>query len=127
MHDLSRGRIVVTGGAGLIGSAIVWSLNRRGIDDILIVDRLDTTEKWKNLVPLRFGDYLDADDFELQILDDPTAFADVRTVFHMGACSSTTEADADYLIRNNYEYTKRLAGWAIDRGVRMVYASSAAT
>ncbi|MDQ2992693.1 MAG: ADP-glyceromanno-heptose 6-epimerase [Candidatus Eremiobacteraeota bacterium] len=127
MHDLSRGRIVVTGGAGLIGSAIIWALNRRGIDDILVVDRLDTTEKWKNLVPLRFADYLDADDFELHILDDAGAFADVRAIFHLGACSSTTEADADYLIRNNYEYTKRLAGWAIERGVRMVYASSAAT
>ncbi len=127
MHDLSRGRIVVTGGAGLIGSAIIWALNRRGIDDILVVDRLDTTEKWKNLVPLRFADYIDADDFELHILDDAGAFADVRTVFHLGACSSTTEVDADYLIRNNYEYTKRLAGWAIERDVRMVYASSAAT
>jgi len=109
MHDLSRGRIVVTGGAGLIGSAIIWTLNRRGFDDILVVDRLDATEKWKNLVPLRFSDYLDADDFELQLLDDAGAFGDVRTVFHLGACSSTTETDADYLIRNNYEYTKHLA------------------
>jgi len=127
MHDLSRGRIVVTGGAGLIGSAIIWTLNRRGFDDILVVDRLDATEKWKNLVPLRFSDYLDADDFELQLLDDAGAFGDVRTVFHLGACSSTTETDADYLIRNNYEYTKHLASWAISRGIRMVYASSAAT
>src|ERR1700674_757855 len=91
MHDLSRGRVVVTGGAGLIGSAIVWALNLWGVDDVLIVDRLDTSEKWKNLVPLRYRDYVDADDFEERILRQPAAFADARTVFHMGACSSTTE------------------------------------
>jgi ADP-L-glycero-D-manno-heptose 6-epimerase len=119
MHDLTRGRIVVTGGAGFIGSAIVWALNLRGIDDILIVDRLDSTEKWKNLVPLRYRDYADAD--ELTSLDG------VAAVFHLGACSSTTESDAAFLMRNNYEYTKRLAHMATARDARFVYASSAAT
>jgi ADP-L-glycero-D-manno-heptose 6-epimerase len=127
MHDLSRGRIVVTGGAGLIGSAIVWALNRRGISDILVVDRLDTSEKWKNLVPLRFSDYLDADEFEERIAQKGASPAGFGTVFHMGACSSTTETDAAFLMRNNYEYTKHLAHWAVEHGIRFVYASSAAT
>ncbi|MGZ3498610.1 MAG: ADP-glyceromanno-heptose 6-epimerase [Vulcanimicrobiaceae bacterium] len=127
MHDLSRGQLIVTGGAGLIGSALIWALNRRGIDDILLVDRLDKSEKWRNLVPLRYADYLDADDFEQQILEQPGAFDGVTAVFHLGACSATTETDAAYLMRNNYAYTKHLAHWAAKRGIRFVYASSAAT
>lgn len=126
MHDLSCGRIVVTGGAGLIGSAIVWLLNRRGLDDILVVDRLDASEKWKHLVPLRFADYLDADELERRTAAG-RGLGDVRTIFHLGACSSTTENDAAFLLRNNYEYTKHLALWAIDQDARFVYASSAAT
>lgn len=127
MHDLTRGHVVVTGGAGLIGSAIIWALNLQGIDDIFVVDRLDTSEKWKNLVPLRYRDYIDADDFEQRILQRGTSFANISTVFHLGACSSTTETDAAYLMRNNYEYTKHLAHWTVDHGIRFVYASSAAT
>ncbi len=126
MHDLSRGRIVITGGAGLIGSAVLWALNRRGIDDALVVDRLDASEKWKHLVPLRFADYVEADEF-VQFATAGRNFGDVRTVFHLGACSSTTERDADFLLRNNYEYTKRLALWAAEQEARFVYASSAAT
>jgi ADP-L-glycero-D-manno-heptose 6-epimerase len=126
MHELDRGRIIITGGAGLIGSAAIWALNRRGIDDILIVDRSDSSEKWRHLVPLRFADYADADDFERRA-GAGSSFGDVRTVFHFGACSSTTENDADYLLRNNYEYTKNLARWAVEQGARLVYASSAAT
>jgi ADP-L-glycero-D-manno-heptose 6-epimerase len=127
MHDLARGHVVVTGGAGFIGSAVVWALNVRGIDDILVVDRLDTSEKWKNLVPLRFRDYVDADDFESRLQSQSSPFGGVSTVVHLGACSSTTESDAGYLMRNNYDYTKHLAHWALDRSVRFVYASSAAT
>ena len=100
--------MIVTGGAGFIGSAIVWRLNQLGHDDILIVDRLDETDKWKNLPPLRFADYIDADDF----LDDLGDFSDVRCIFHLGACSSTTERDADYMIRNNFQYTRDLAEFA---------------
>jgi ADP-L-glycero-D-manno-heptose 6-epimerase len=127
MHDITRGRIVVTGGAGLIGSAVIWALNRRGLDNVLVVDRLDASEKWKNLVPLRFADYLDADAFERRLVDDPQSLSDVATIVHLGACSSTTERDAAFLIRNNYEYTKHVAHFSMDRGVRCVYASSAAT
>ena len=126
MHELDRGTIIVTGGAGLIGSALVWALNRRGLDDILVVDRLDGSEKWKHLVPLRFGDYVDADEFEQRVLDDEDLGA-IAAVFHLGACSSTTETDSDYLIRNNYEYTKNVARWADAVDARFVYASSAAT
>lgn len=127
MKNSSKRRVVVTGGAGFIGSALVCALNDRGIDDILIVDRLHADEKWKNLVPLRFADYLDADDFIETLLEDAKAFGKPATVFHLGACSSTTQTDADYLMRNNYEYTKHLASWALERDVRFVYASSAAT
>lgn len=127
MHDIARGPIVVTGGAGLIGSALIWLLNRRGYDDIIVVDRLDQSEKWKHLVPLRFTDYVDADDFADTVAAHPHHFGSVATVFHLGACSATTETDADYLMRNNYEYTKAIAHWAVDEGARFVYASSAAT
>lgn len=116
-------RIIVTGGAGFIGSSLIWRLNQLGIDEILVVDRLDESEKWKNLVPLRFADYLDADDF----LDDLGDFSDAKAIFHLGACSSTTERDSDYLIRNNYQYTKDLAEFAVANHIRFVYASSAAT
>jgi ADP-L-glycero-D-manno-heptose 6-epimerase len=126
MHDLERGRIVVTGGAGLIGSAVIWALNRRGLEDILVVDRLDCSEKWRHLVPLRFADYVDADEFERRASEAVT-FGDVRTVFHFGACSSTTETDSGYLMRNNYEYTKSLARWTVEQDARLIYASSAAT
>jgi ADP-L-glycero-D-manno-heptose 6-epimerase len=127
MTDLSQGKIVVTGGAGFIGSALIWELNRRGITNILVVDVLDGDEKWKNLVPLSFYDYLEADDFLHRITHTSHAFSNIRTIFHLGACSSTTESDASYLIRNNYEYTKTIARFALDSGHRFLYASSAAT
>ena len=127
MHNVKERPVVVTGAAGLIGSALIWALNRRGIDDIIAVDRLDESEKWRHLVPLRFADYVDADDLRRCVDDRPDAFGAIGTVFHLGACSSTTERDADYLMRNNYEYTKALAQWAVERDVRFVYASSAAT
>lgn len=119
--------IVVTGGAGFIGSNIVKGLNEAGEDRILVVDRLGTAEKWKNLVGLDFLDYEHKDDFE-EKLDRGLFDRDVRAVFHLGACSSTTERDADYLMSNNYQFSKKLAGRLGSRdGLRFVYASSAAT
>ena len=116
-------KIIVTGGAGFIGSAIVWRLNELGHDDILIVDRMDDTDKWKNLAPLRFADYIDADDFTDEIGD----FKDAAAIYHLGACSSTTENDSDYMFRNNYQYTKDLAEFSLANDIRFIYASSAAT
>ena len=118
-------RVLVTGGAGFIGSALVWALNRRGVDRIVVVDRLGTDEKWRNLVPLAFEDYLEADDLLPRLASG--ALGDFDCVLHMGACSATTERDATFLARNNFEFTKSLAQWAVPRQVRFVYASSAAT
>lgn len=118
--------IVVTGGAGFIGSAFVWKLNEEGIDDILIVDNLGTSEKWKNLVRRRFNDYLHKESFLEMVLADKVPFQ-VGAVVHMGACSSTTERNAEYLMRNNYLYSRALAVWAMKNQVRFIYASSAAT
>ncbi len=118
-------RFLVTGGAGMIGSAIVWALNRRGCEKIVICDELGTSEKWRNLVPLRYDDYLEAGDLRPRLASG--ALGKFDAVFHLGACSATTERDATYLIRNNFEYTKDLAGWALENGARFLYASSAAT
>ncbi len=119
------GRLLVTGGAGFIGSALVWGLNARGHDRIVIADRLGTSEKWRNLAPLRFEDYLEADDL-LERLEGG-ALGTFDTVLHMGACSSTLERDATYLMHNNFVFTKRVAHWSVLHGARLVYASSAAT
>ena len=120
-------RILVTGGAGFIGSALVWELNRRGYENIIVSDRLCTDEKWKNLVPLRFHDYIDGLDLEQRVRTTPESLGKFDVILHLGACSSTTEKDADYLMRNNYEFTKVLAEWSLSKGTRFVYASSAAT
>jgi len=118
--------IVVTGGAGFIGSGVLWKLNAAGVEDIIVVDELGTTEKWRNLVKRRFYDYVHKDTFREWLRADRVPFP-VRAIVHMGACSATTERDADYLIENNYRYSCTLADWALRRGIRCIYASSAAT
>ena len=119
--------IVVTGGAGFIGSNLIKALNDAGETDILIVDRLGSSEKWRNLSDLRFHDYEHKDQF-IEKAEKGYFNHLVKAVIHLGACSSTTELDADYLMENNFGYSKRLAGvFAARPGLRFVYASSAAT
>lgn len=118
--------IVVTGGAGFIGSAIVWRLNRLGKNNIIIVDELGNDEKWKNLVGLKFADFINKHDF-LQMIESGTINFSATAIIHMGANSSTTEKDADHLLKNNYDYTKSLAKYSFENDVRFIYASSAAT
>ncbi|HSP88723.1 MAG TPA: ADP-glyceromanno-heptose 6-epimerase [Ignavibacteriaceae bacterium] len=117
--------IIVTGGAGFIGSAIIWRLNSLNLDEIIIVDSLGSDEKWKNLVSLNYRDFIHKDDFinllENSAIEIPTA------IIHMGANSSTTEKDADSLLRNNFEYSKSLAEYCVKKDIRFIYASSAAT
>jgi ADP-L-glycero-D-manno-heptose 6-epimerase len=124
-NDFSDARVLVTGGAGFIGSALIWALNRRGCDRLVVCDRLGTDARWRNLTPLRFADYVEADDLFPRLQSGALGKFDL--VLHMGACSATTETNASFLIRNNYEFTRDLATWALGQKTRFVYASSAAT
>lgn len=119
-------KYIVTGAAGLIGSALIWKLNQMGVEDILAVDHLGTSEKWKNLRALSYADYMEKDVF-LERLNAGALPRDVEVILHMGACSSTTEKDASYLISNNFDYTRKLALYSVTRGIHFLYASSAAT
>jgi ADP-L-glycero-D-manno-heptose 6-epimerase len=118
-------RAVVTGGAGFIGSALVWELNRRGCSKIAIADFPASDEKRANLAGLKYSDYLDPSDLFGRLASGTLGKIDF--IFHLGACSSTTETNETYLRENNYEYSRKLAEWALREGVRFVYASSAAT
>jgi ADP-L-glycero-D-manno-heptose 6-epimerase len=118
--------IIVTGGAGFIGANVVKRLNELGEDKIFIVDNLSISEKWKNLVDLSFEDYIHKDRFIDELKKDKFKLS-VKAIIHLGARSSTTEKDVDFLMENNYEYTKELAKWSIKSNVRFIYASSAAT
>jgi ADP-L-glycero-D-manno-heptose 6-epimerase len=113
---------ILTGGTGFIGSVLLWKLNQQGLDAIWIVDRV---ERPQNLKGRKFRDYLDADDLIKRV--DSNKMPDVDGIVHLGATTSTTETDAGLLRRNNLDYTRALAEWALANNKRFVYASSAAT
>lgn len=117
---------IITGGAGFIGSAICWRLNQLGFNDILIVDTdLEGTKK-NNLADLEYSDFLDKISF-LNQLSGKKLGKNIDSIYHMGACSSTTESNMEYLKENNFEFSRTLANWSLEHGVRFIYASSAAT
>jgi ADP-L-glycero-D-manno-heptose 6-epimerase len=117
---------IITGGAGFIGSAIAWRLNAVGTHDILIVDEDTKGTKQNNLNGLDYVDFLDKDTFLKKIKSGAINYK-VDTIYHMGACSSTTEDNMDYLIENNVEYSKHLGKWCLKNNTKYVYASSGAT
>ncbi len=117
--------IILTGGAGFIGSCLLWKLNKEGISDIIIVDNIDDDGKWKNLSGKHYLDYIQKNEF-LSLLDKNSLQAP-ECIIHLGACSSTLVTDHAYLLSNNFEYSKRLAQWALSNKARFIYASSAAT
>ena len=115
--------IIVTGGAGFIGSCIVRTLNDAGIDDIIIVDNIASTDKWMNMRNKKFLKYVNKKDF----LSELPTYEGITAIIHMGACSSTTERDFDYLWGNNFEFTKALWNYCAEKKISFIYASSAAT
>jgi len=117
--------IIVTGGAGFIGSNIVQGLNAKGLDDILVVDDLSDGTKFKNIVDARISDYMDKDDFLDSVLGGDFDDVAIEAVFHQGACSSTTEWDGQFMMENNYEYSKTLLHFCQAKKVPFIYASSA--
>lgn len=118
--------IIVTGGAGFIGSAFIWKLNQAGIDDVLVVDHLGTGPKWKNLSKRKISNSIHKDDLANWLVKNAKS-SSIEAIFHLGACSSTTERDVDYLMRNNVHYSMDLFAFAAREGIPFIYASSAAT
>lgn len=119
--------IIVTGGAGFIGSNLVYELNQRGETQILIVDNLTNAAKFKNLVGLKAVDYIDKQDFLEKVQAGKFNSANVRAIFHQGACSDTMEYNGKYMLQNNFEYSKQLLHFALNKKIQFIYASSAST
>lgn len=117
--------IIVTGGAGFIGSNIVKTLNERGETDIIVVDDLEEGVKFKNIADCEIADYLDKDDFLARIKSGQNLPKKIKAIFHEGACSSTTEWDGKFMMQNNFEYSKSLLHYCLDNEVSYLYASSA--
>ena len=116
--------IIVTGGAGFIGSNLIRALNERGEKNILLVDHLLNGRKMHNIADLEIADYMDKTQF-IEKIDSPIFLNDIQAVFHQGACSATTEWDGQYVMMNNYDYSKRLLHWCIEKNIAFMYASSA--
>ena len=125
-HNNNQALIIVTGGAGFIGSNIVRALNQRGENNILLVDDLSNGRKFQNIADCEIADYIDKDDF-IELIDRDESLGNVRALFHEGACSSTTEWDGKMMMKNNYEYSKRLLHYCNKHTIAFLYASSAAT
>ena len=117
--------IIVTGAAGFIGRNAVAELNRRGHQELILADTLGKDGKWQNLVGLHYEDLVSPQLLLTRL--ESGQLSDAQAILHLGACSATTEQDADYLLENNYRYTRRLCEYSLLRGIRMIYASSAAT
>lgn len=119
-------KVIITGGAGFIGSCCIQKLNREGVNDILVVDSLEKDDKWRNLNGKEFRDYVEKEIF-LSLVRGNKLDKKTDAIIHLGACSNTTETDAGYLAENNYAYSQELARWALQNKVLFLYASSAAT
>ncbi|ALG68621.1 ADP-glyceromanno-heptose 6-epimerase [Beggiatoa leptomitoformis] len=117
--------IIVTGGAGFIGSNVIKTLNNKGYEEILVVDNLKNGEKFKNLVDCTIADFLDKKGFLTRIQSNEHVCNNVEAVFHLGACSSTTEWDGEYMMQNNFAYSKTLLHFCLSRKIPFIYASSA--
>lgn len=118
--------IVVTGGAGFVGSNLIWELNRAGRSDVVVVDNLTDAHKFKNLVGADIADYIDKQDFLSMVASRSSDLDEIELISHQGACTSTTESDGRYMMKNNYEYSKALLDLSLERQLPLIYASSAA-
>lgn len=118
--------IIVTGGAGFIGSALVWKFNQKKVDDLLVVDHMGNGPKWKNIAKRQITDIMHKDRFPAW-LDSRPKTHNIEAIFHMGACSTTTETDVDYLVENNLHYSMHLWNFCVKQRIPFIYASSAAT
>ena len=117
--------IIVTGGAGFVGSNMVKGLNEKGYDNILVVDNMGSGDKYKNLLALNIKDYVNKNDYIIDVKAGKYDNEDIEAIFHIGACSDTMEYNANYMMANNYEYSRELLHFSLKRRIPFVYASSA--